>query len=101
LHPAVLRLLLLIAQQAEASNIPAQICGEMASVPLYLPILIGMGFSELSMNIGIMNRAKRFISNINKEHAHKLVLEAVKLPSAEDVEKFIMNAYAKELEDEA
>ncbi len=101
LHPAVLRILLLIAQQAEASNIPAQICGEMASVPLYLPILIGMGFSELSMNIGIMNRAKRFISNINKEHAHKLVLEAVKLPSAEDVEKFIMNTYAKELEDEA
>ena len=101
LHPAVLRILLLIAEQAERSKIPAQICGEMASVPLYLPLLIGMGFSELSMNIGIMNRARRFIAKINRAHAKTLVREAVKLPSAEEVEKFIMNTYTKELEDEA
>ena len=73
----------------------------MASVPLYLPLLIGMGFSELSMNIGIMNRAKRFIAKINRAHAQTLAREAVKLPSAEEVEKFIMNTYTKELEDEA
>ena len=60
-----------------------------------------MGFSELSMNIGIMIRAKRFIAKINRSHARTLVREAVKLPSAEEVEKFIMNTYAKELEDEA
>jgi phosphotransferase system enzyme I (PtsI) len=101
LHPAVLRLLLLIAEQAKANKIPAQICGEMASVPLYLPILIGMGFSELSMNIGIMNRAKRFIPKINKAHAHKLVKEALKLPSAEEIEKLVIDAYTKEFADEA
>lgn len=101
LHPAVLRLLLLIAQQAQAHNIPAQICGEMASVPLYLPVLIGMGYSELSMNIGIMNRAKRFIAKINRQHAHTFVLEAVKLKSAEEVEQLIMNTYTRELKDEA
>ncbi len=101
LHPAVLRLLLLIAEQAQAKNIPAQICGEMASVPLYLPVLIGMGFSELSMNVGIMNRAKRFISRINRTSAHAFVLDAVKLKSAEEVEQSIVNTYSRELKDEA
>ncbi len=101
LHPAVLRLLLLIAEQAQTENIPAQICGEMASVPLYLPVLIGMGFSELSMNVGIMNRAKRFISRINRTSAHDFVLDAVKLKSAEEVEQSIVNTYSQELKDEA
>ncbi len=101
LHPAVLRVLMLIAEQAKKNNLTAQICGEMASVPLYIPILIGMGFTELSMNIGIINKVRRSITRINSENARKLAMEAMKLSSAEDVEKLLINTYSKELEDEA
>ncbi|MGB9735566.1 MAG: phosphoenolpyruvate--protein phosphotransferase [bacterium] len=100
LHPAVLKLLSMIAQQSEACKIPAQVCGEMASVPLYLPILIGMGFTELSMNINIIDRARRFISKIDKQSAQKVLMDIMKLSSAEEIERLITDIYAKELNDE-
>lgn len=101
LHPAVLKVLQLIAEQVKEHNLKTQICGEMASVPLYVPILIGMGFKELSMNIAVINKMKQFISKINSKTAKKLAKDAVKLSSAEEVEKLILSTYADEFSNEA
>lgn len=100
LHPAILKMLLLIAQQAETNNLPAQVCGEMASVPIYLPVLIAMGFNELSMNINVINRARKFISRIEQGSAKKVLIQALKMSSAEEIERLITDTYAKELNDE-
>jgi len=52
LHPAILRSLRRIVQAAHGAGIPACLCGEMAGDPLYLPVLLGLGFDELSMGPG-------------------------------------------------
>lgn len=101
LHPAVLRILSLIADQAKLHDLPVQVCGEMASVPLYLPLLIGMGFKELSMNISVIDRVRQFIAHIDSIKAKELADSALKLFSAEEVESLIINSYSKELADEA
>ncbi len=101
LHPAVLRILSLIAEQAKQHDLPVQVCGEMASVPLYLPLLIGMGFKELSMNISVIDRVRHFIAHIDSIKAKELADAALKLFSAEEVESLIINSYSKELADEA
>jgi phosphotransferase system enzyme I (PtsI) len=82
-------------------NLTTQICGEIAGVPLYLPILIGMGFTEMSMNIGLIGRTRRFISKIDKQSAQNLVIEIMKLSSAEEIEKLLLDTYKEAFSDEA
>jgi phosphotransferase system enzyme I (PtsP) len=48
LHPAVLRLIDASARAAVHAGIPVSVCGEMASNPLAVPLLVGLGIGELS-----------------------------------------------------
>jgi len=49
-HPAVLALIKRTIAAANKAGIPVSICGEMASNPIYIPLLIGLGIRELSIN---------------------------------------------------
>ena len=50
-HPAVLMLIRATINNAVKHNKPVSLCGEMASQAEYVPILIGMGITELSVNV--------------------------------------------------
>ncbi len=49
LHPAVLEALQRILKAGEAAGKEVSLCGEMAGEPLYVPLLLGLGFRSLSM----------------------------------------------------
>lgn len=49
-HPAVLSLIRHTILSADKFGTPLSVCGEMASLPIYVPLLIGMGITELSVN---------------------------------------------------
>ncbi len=65
LHPAVLRLIQFSAEAAHRSRIPCSICGEMAGDPRYAPLLLGLGFRELSMSAANIPRVKQRIRSID------------------------------------
>jgi phosphotransferase system enzyme I (PtsP) len=48
LHPAVLQLIQMTVQAGTDAGIPVSVCGEMATNPLSVPILVGLGIEELS-----------------------------------------------------
>lgn len=74
-QPAVLSVLRKISQDCEKARIPLQICGEMAADPLAVLLLVGMGYSELSMNIGSLAKVKRAISRFELSEMQQLVAE--------------------------
>ena len=87
LHPAVLRSIKLIVKAAENAGIPAIVCGEMAGSPLYVPILIGLGVTELSMNVKSIPRVRKIISAIAFEEAQEIVKKLDACKTAASVEE--------------
>jgi phosphotransferase system enzyme I (PtsI) len=61
LHPAVLRLLKMIIDNAHAKGIKAAMCGEMAGDPLTASLLLGMGLDEFSMSASAVPQVKNII----------------------------------------
>ena len=86
LHPAVLRLLKHVVDSAKAASIPVSMCGEMAGYPDYLPILIGLGFDELSMAPSSIMEARRRIRSLSRESCVALVNHVLSLPDAAEIE---------------
>lgn len=89
LHPAVLRSLRQIVLDAHAAGIDACLCGEMAGDPLYLPVLLGLGFDELSMSAASLPRVKQILRRITKERATQIANGCFAFTTAAQVEMYL------------
>jgi phosphotransferase system enzyme I (PtsI) len=89
LHPAVLRSLRQIVQHAHAAGINACLCGEMAGDPLYLPVLLGLGYDELSMSSSSLPRVKRILRRITRERAERIAEGCFSFSTAAEVEMYL------------
>jgi len=69
LHPAVLRLIQFTVEAALRARIPVSVCGEMASDPRFTPLLLGLGFRDLSMAPVHLLRVKQRLRAINLDAA--------------------------------
>lgn len=85
LHPAVLRALHQVCAAASAAQIEVAICGEMAGEQLYTLVLVGLGFTELSMNPAAVPRVKRLLRQAAAAEARELVGRLLTLPTAAEV----------------
>lgn len=89
LHPAVLRSLRRIVQAAHGAGIPACLCGEMAGDPLFLPVLLGLGFDELSMGAGSILRVKQILRRCTLERAAAIAEGCFAFSTAAEVEMYL------------
>ncbi len=85
LHPAVLTLIDRSVRAAHGAGIPISICGEMATNPLAVPLLIGLGIGELTGAPAAVPVVKEIIRAIDGEEAAGDVRRALAAASAEDV----------------
>jgi len=95
LHPSVLRAVKIVLTAAEKKGIPVIICGEMAGSPVYVPILLGLGATELSMNVNSIGRVRRVVSSIALEEARKLVVNLETCRTPDEVENAVAEFYQK------
>jgi len=94
LDPAILRMIKHVADVAREKNIPVYMCGEMAGVPLYVPLLLGMGLKELSTNPQSIPGVKKAICSLNLEESRGFVEEVLKQPTARHVLRLIRETYS-------
>jgi len=88
LHPAVLRMILQVVEASRAAGIPVAVCGEMAGDPLYIPILLGLGVEEFSMNHMSIPVVKRVIRMISLEEAREMARHVLDMVTEEEVAEF-------------
>src|SRR6185369_11698354 len=86
LHPAVLRSLKQVVDAAHHHGIDVCICGEMAGEPEYLPILLGLGFDELSMNAPSIPRVKKILRRCTMEAAREVAAKVLTYATAAEAD---------------
>jgi phosphocarrier protein FPr/phosphocarrier protein len=85
LHPSVLRLIAQTCQGAARHGKWTGVCGSLASDPLAVPILVGLGVAELSATPAIVPEIKALVSALTLEQARAHAAAALECATAADV----------------
>lgn len=72
-HPAILDLIRLTVEASEKAGIWTGVCGEMAGEIVYIPLLIGLGVTELSASPSLVPRVKKAVQSLTTEDCASLV----------------------------
>jgi len=99
LHPAVIRMIKQVSDVSRDKGVKLFMCGEMAADPIHAPILLGMGFDELSMNPQSIPAVKSMIRSIEARDAGQFVGDVLKLTDAADVLDLVNDTYGSILSD--
>ena len=84
-HPAVIRLIKMAIDGAHKSKIFCGMCGEAASDERFIPLLVGLGLDEFSMNPTKILNSRKMIRSLNHKECKKLVQEVLKMSSASEI----------------
>jgi phosphotransferase system enzyme I (PtsI) len=84
-HPAVIRTLKKIVDDAHGLGVPVGVCGEMAGDPLYAALLLGLGVDSLSMAPPSIPAVKFLVRAMKMADARQLAQEALAMTSAKDI----------------
>ncbi|MBE7433174.1 MAG: phosphoenolpyruvate--protein phosphotransferase [Anaerolineales bacterium] len=97
LHPAVLRLIRQTIEAGHAKGKWVGMCGELAGMTKAIPILLGFGLDEFSMNPRAIPEAKHLIGKLTDDKAREIANQAMSLGTAAEIEKY-MKAVLAELD---
>ncbi|MEM7333659.1 MAG: phosphoenolpyruvate--protein phosphotransferase [Chloroflexota bacterium] len=89
LHPAVLRLIDQTVKAAHQAGKWVGVCGELAADPQALPILVGLGVDELSVNMNAIPDVKAQVRTLALADANQLAQKALMCATAEAVRKLV------------
>ena len=94
LHPAVLRLIRIVRRAAARHHIPVSLCGEMASDPALVGLLVGLGLTEFSMTPGAIPIIRHVVEELSATEARRLASHALRLATAAEIEQYLFDALA-------
>ncbi|WP_299981161.1 phosphoenolpyruvate--protein phosphotransferase [Desulfobacula sp.] len=93
LNPAVLRMIKMTCDAAKKKGIDLVMCGEMAGDPMNIPVLVGMGLTDFSMNSASIPEVKKLIRNLDTKKAKKTVKKIMTLSCVQEISDFILEEY--------
>ncbi len=96
-HPAILRMIKETCDAAHEEGILVSVCGEMASEPLSLMLMAGLGVDEFSMSPWMIPESKKFIRSMTYIEMREVALECIQKSCAKDINAFLYEKYAKRI----
>jgi phosphotransferase system enzyme I (PtsI) len=89
LHPAVVRLLHSVITLANKRGVPVAVCGEMASEPSFVPLLLALGLGELSMHPGTLLEVRRAIRDCDLSILRSRAPTLLRARERTDIERWL------------
>jgi len=93
LNPAVLKMIQMICDAAKKKEIDLVMCGEMAGDPINIPVLVGMGLTNFSMNSASIPVVKKTIRDLDTTKAKNSVKKIMTLNSVQEILELILKEY--------
>ena len=87
--PAVLRLIRTVIQDAHKSQIEVTVCGEMASEPDYIMLLLGLGIRTLSMTPPMIPEVKQIIRSVDMTACNRVARQTLGMNSERQIAGFL------------
>jgi phosphoenolpyruvate-protein kinase (PTS system EI component) len=88
-HPEVLRLIQSTVAGAALRGIPVEVCGEAASDPISLPLLVGLGVDELSVGASRVGQVRRAVRGLDFGDAKRLAGRALEADGPAEVAELV------------
>ncbi len=85
LHPAMVNALIHIQEQCRILQLPVSVCGEMASDPVAVLVLMAMGYQSISLSAYNIPRIKLLIRSVNRDELLPLLKEAESCSHEEEI----------------
>jgi len=89
LHPAILRIVRSVVQSARNAGIPLAICGEMASEPAYVLVLLGLGLEEFSMNPISIPKVKKVLRMAKAMETRSMTERLFQFSTASEIKRYV------------
>ncbi len=93
LNPAVLKMIKMTYDAAQKKGIELVMCGEMAGDPINIPVLLGLGLTNLSMNSASIPVVKKMIRSMDFNLAGKNAKKLFEFQTTEETITFIQKEY--------
>ncbi|MCP4455626.1 MAG: phosphoenolpyruvate--protein phosphotransferase, partial [Planctomycetes bacterium] len=88
-EPSVLRLIRSVIQDAHRHQVQVSVCGEMASEPEYVMLLIGMGVRTLSMTPPMIPEVKQIIRSVTIEDCNRVARHVLAMDSERQITSYL------------
>ena len=95
--PAVLRLIRTVIQDAYKARIDLSVCGEMASEPENIMLLLGMGVRTISLTPPMIPEIKQIIRSVTIEDCNNIARKVLGMNSERQISSFLRDAARKVL----
>jgi phosphoenolpyruvate-protein phosphotransferase len=89
LHPAVLRLIQFATEAALRMRMPVSVCGEMASNPKLVPLLLGLGLRSFSMNAPAVPRVKQAVRAVSIDECARFARRVMEQSDADRIQDLV------------
>ncbi len=99
-HPAVIRTIRHIINEAGKKSLPVSMCGEMAADPFALPLLVGLGLESLSISAAGIPLHKKILRSLNYSELKQLAAECLNLKNEDEINNKLHKFFNEKISDQ-